>query len=77
MKMPKTRKQFEIELALAFSAGVDSVLKGKVSSEYEGFKKFVKDNEFQCTSEELRPYLTTRKQTNVGNDKDKKALKLK
>lgn len=48
MEMPNTRKQFEIELALAFSAGVDSVLKGKVSSEYDGLKKFVKDNELNC-----------------------------
>lgn len=66
MKMPKTRKQFEIELPHAFSAGVDSVLKGKVSSEYDGLKKFVKDNELQCTPEELRPYLTTRIRNN-GN----------
>lgn len=58
MKMPKTRKQFEIELVLAFAAGVDTVLSGEVSSEYAGLKKFVKDNEFQCTPEELRPYLT-------------------
>lgn len=66
MEMSKTRKQFEIELAHAFSAGVDSVLKGETSSVYEGFKKFVKDNELQCTPEELRPYLTTRRRNN-GN----------